>query len=73
MRSNLGLYRPYLLLQKELRDLLFASFYFRGGGGGGGAKRERKQKKTKLPGQPKRYATAYFIWMNASRDEVSIL
>ena len=40
------------------------------GGGGGGEKRERKKKMTKLPGQPKRYQSAYFIWMNASRESI---
>ena len=33
-------------------------------------RRERKVKKTKLPGQPKRYASAYFIWMNESRESI---
>ena len=33
-------------------------------------KRDRKQKKTKLPGEPKRYQTAYFIWMNESRESI---
>jgi hypothetical protein len=26
---------------------------------------------TKLPGQPKRYMSAYFIWMNGSREEIN--
>ena len=33
-------------------------------------KRERKQKKVKLPGEPKRFASAYFIWMNESRESI---
>jgi hypothetical protein len=37
---------------------------------GSAPKRERRQKKTKLPGQPKRYATAYFIWMNENRESI---
>jgi hypothetical protein len=37
---------------------------------GSAPKRERRQKKTKLPGQPKRYATAYFIWMNENRENI---
>ncbi len=33
-------------------------------------KRERKVKKTKLPGQPKRALSAYFLWMNENRDKI---
>ena len=33
-------------------------------------KRTRKIKSIKLPGQPKRNQTAYFIWMNANREEI---
>ena len=33
-------------------------------------KKTRKIKKIKLPGQPKRNQTAYFIWMNANREEI---
>ena len=40
-------------------------------GGGGGEKREkRKGKKVKLPGQPKRALSAYFLWMNENRDKI---
>ena len=35
-----------------------------------GEKRERKSKKVKLPGQPKRAMSAYFLWMNANRDKI---
>merc|ERR1712168_1206313 len=31
---------------------------------------ERKQKKTKLPGQPKRNQSSYMIWMNANREKI---
>ena len=37
---------------------------------GGGEKKERKSKKTKLPGQPKRPMSAYFLWMNESREQI---
>ena len=33
-------------------------------------KKERKVKKTKLPGQPKRNQSAYFIWMNENREQI---
>jgi len=33
-------------------------------------KKERKVKKTKLPGQPKKNMSAYFIWMNESREQI---
>jgi hypothetical protein len=33
-------------------------------------KKTRKLKKIRLPGQPKRNQTAYFIWMNANREEI---
>ena len=33
-------------------------------------KKTRKIKKIKLPGQPKRNQTAYFIWMNANREKI---
>ena len=33
-------------------------------------KKERKKKMTKLPGQPKRYQSAYFIWMNENRENI---
>ena len=33
-------------------------------------KKERKSKKTKLPGQPKRNQSAYFIWMNENRAQI---
>lgn len=33
-------------------------------------KKERKSKKTKLPGQPKRAMSAYFIWMNENRESI---
>jgi len=33
-------------------------------------KKERKVKKTKLPGQPKRNMSAYFIWMNENREQI---
>ena len=40
-----------------------------------GEKRERKtktksKKMTKLPGQPKRAMSAYFLWMNANRENI---
>merc|ERR1712179_91563 len=35
--------------------------------GGGG---ERKTKRTKLPGQPKKNQSAYFIWMNVNRKNI---
>ena len=41
-----------------------------GGGGGGGERRERKKKLVKLPGQPKKASSSYFIWMNATRDSI---
>ena len=37
---------------------------------GNGEKVESKPKKIKLEGQPKRAQTAYFIWMNANREEI---
>ena len=38
---------------------------------GGGPKKERKKKsKTKLPGQPKRPMSAYFLWMNENREQI---
>ena len=37
---------------------------------GGGEKKERKSKRTKLPGQPKRPMSAYFLWMNESREQI---
>ena len=40
------------------------------GGGGGGERRERKKKLVKLPGQPKKPSSSYFIWMNATRDSI---
>ena len=37
----------------------------------GGEKKERKKKsKTKLPGQPKRPMSAYFLWMNENREQI---
>ncbi len=36
----------------------------------GGEKRERKTKKVKLPGQPKRGMSAYFLWMNENREKI---
>ena len=33
-------------------------------------KKTRKIKRIKLPGQPKRNQTAYFIWMNANREKI---
>jgi structure-specific recognition protein 1 len=36
----------------------------------GGEKKERKTKRTKLPGQPKRPMSAYFLWMNANREQI---
>lgn len=33
-------------------------------------KKERKTKKIKLPGQPKRAMSAYFIWMNENREKI---
>ena len=41
-----------------------------GGGGAPKEKKERKVKKTKLPGQPKRNQSAYFIWMNENREKI---
>ncbi len=38
--------------------------------GGNGEKIGRKPKKIKLEGQPKRAQSAYFIWMNANREEI---
>ena len=36
-----------------------------------GEKKERKtRKQIKLPGQPKRAMSSYFLWMNANRDEI---
>jgi structure-specific recognition protein 1 len=37
---------------------------------GGGERKERKTKRTKLPGQPKRPMSGYFLWMNASREQI---
>ena len=37
---------------------------------GNGEKIEIKQKKIKLEGQPKRAQSAFFIWMNANRDQI---
>lgn len=37
---------------------------------GGGEKKKRKQTRTKLPGEPKRNQSAYFLWMNANRERV---
>jgi len=42
----------------------------KGKSSGGGEKRERKTKRTKLPGQPKRNQSAYFLWMNENREKV---
>uniref|UniRef100_A0A0K2SX54 FACT complex subunit SSRP1 n=3 Tax=Lepeophtheirus salmonis TaxID=72036 RepID=A0A0K2SX54_LEPSM len=36
---------------------------------GGGSSGQRK-KKTKLPGQPKRNQSAYFLWMNENREKI---
>ena len=33
-------------------------------------KKERKKKMTKLPGQPKRNMSAYFLWMNENREKI---
>ena len=33
-------------------------------------KKTKKIKKIRLPGQPKRNQSAYFIWMNANREEI---
>ena len=38
--------------------------------GGGGEKRAKKKKMTKIEGQPKRATSSYFIWMNATREEI---
>lgn len=35
-----------------------------------GEKKDRKKKKIKLPGQPKRNMTAYFLWMNENREKI---
>ena len=39
-------------------------------GCGGGEKRAKKKKMTKIEGQPKRATSSYFIWMNATREEI---
>ena len=36
----------------------------------GGEKKEKKKKMTKLPGQPKRNMSAYFLWMNENRENI---
>ena len=41
-----------------------------GGGGGDGEKKVKKTSKTKLPGQPKKNQSAYFIWMNQAREKI---
>ena len=33
-------------------------------------KRVKKKKMTKLPGQPKKNQTAYFLWMNENREKI---
>ena len=33
-------------------------------------RKERKVKKVKLPGQPKRNLSAYFIWMQENREKI---
>ncbi len=37
--------------------------------GGGGSKKTKKVK-VKLPGQPKRGMSAYFLWMNENREKI---
>merc|ERR1719326_2396787 len=33
-------------------------------------KRTKKKKMTKLPGQPKKNQSAYFLWMNHNREQI---
>ena len=37
---------------------------------GGSREKKATKTKTKLPGQPKKNMSAYFIWMNANRDKI---
>lgn len=36
----------------------------------GGESKPQRKKKTKLPGEPKRNQSAYFIWMNTNRENI---
>ncbi len=38
--------------------------------GSGSTEKKRVKKKTRLPGQPKRPMSAYFIWMNENREKI---
>lgn len=37
---------------------------------GGGEKKSKAKKKTKLPGEPKKNMSAYFIWMQSERENI---